>query len=262
VIDETIQTRQAFIFHNGKRIGDSVKLVREGPLTLFVDGEELVTLLCTGQFPEDLAIGFLRSEGIIDFMEDVTSVRADGEQGAVWIELRESRKLRQALLHKRTLGAGCGRASLYFQPLDGIQITQVGPGPRLTHEEVHELMREMSTSGNLYKDARATHAAALAEPGKMIIMREDIGRHNAVDMIVGNAMRNGIRLDDKLLLTTGRASSEIVLKAARVGIPMVVSRSAATLLGVEVAEKVGMTLIGSVRGGKMTIYTHPHRIIS
>lgn len=260
MLEETLERREVLILQNGKKVEGLVNLVREAPLTIFVDGQELVTLLCTGQYPEDLAIGFLRSEGLIDSMEDVVSLRTDGDEGAVWVELKESRSLRRGLLHKRTLGAGCGRASLYFQPLDGIQISEVPPGPHMTPEEILELMRQMSTSGNLYKDARATHAAALAEPGNLILMREDIGRHNAVDMIVGNALRKGIYLGDKVLLTTGRASSEIVLKAARVGIPVLVSRSAATLLGVRVAEKVGMTLLGSVRGGKMTIYTHPQRI--
>lgn len=259
--DEVLEKRKVLLLQNGALTESHVNLVREVPLTIYLDGQELVTLLCTGQYPEELAVGFLRSEGILDNWEEVSSLRADEEAGLVWVELKEKRKLRQELLHKRTLGAGCGRASLYYQPLDGIQIKNVGPGPRLSPEQIMDLMHQASTMGSLYKEARATHAAGLATPDQLLLFREDIGRHNAVDMIVGHAMGNNISLGDKILLTTGRASSEIVLKAARVGIAVVASRSAATALGVALAENVGITLLGSVRGGKLTIYSHSERIV-
>lgn len=255
-----IERREGLVLKDGRLEGVSVSLVREIPLTIFLNGEELVTLLCTGQYPEDLAIGFLRSEGIIDSRDEVASMRVDTQAGGVWLELKGGRELRKKLLYKRTLGAGCGRASLYYQPLDGLQIKEVAPGPEVSVEQIQARMREMATSGLLYREARATHAASLASPDRTLVLREDIGRHNAVDMIVGCALKRGISLEDKILLTTGRASSEIVLKAARVGIPIVVSRSAATALGVALAERVGMTLVGSVRGGKLTVYSHPQRI--
>jgi FdhD protein len=260
VADDVLKNTKALIFQNGHMLSSEIRLIREMPLTIYVDGEELVTLLCTGQYPEDLAVGFLRSEGILDTWDEVSSLMVDEGAGAVWVGLKKRRKLRQDLLHRRTLGAGCGRASLYFQPLDGLQIKQVGSGPRVSPEGLVELMHQMSTQGKLYREARATHAAALASCEKLLVFREDIGRHNAVDMIVGHALRQRIPLEDKLLLTTGRASSEIVLKAARVGIPLVASRSAATALGVALAEEVGMTLVGSVRGGKLTVYCRPERL--
>ncbi len=258
--NSVIENKRVLVLQDRVLAESNVRLVREAPLTIYLDGQELVTLLCTGQHPEDLAIGFLRSEGILDNWDEVSSLRADEKTGAVWVELRQGRRLRQELLHKRTLGAGCGRASLYYQPLDGMQIKPVGPGPRVSPGLILELMHRASTMGGLYKEARATHAAGLASPDEIVVFREDIGRHNAVDMIVGYAMRKNISLEDKLLLTTGRASSEIVLKAARVGISMVASRSAATALGVALAENVGMTLLGSVRGGKLTVYCHAERL--
>lgn len=258
--DELVERRQVIIWEKAGASRSAVRLVREAPLTLFLDGEELVTLLCTGQHPEDLAVGFLRSEGIIDSWEEVSSLKADDEAGTVSVGLRGQRRMRKELLLRRTLGAGCGRASLYYQPLDGMQIRPVGPGPKLQIERIQLLMREMNLKGALYREARATHAAGLANERELVLFREDIGRHNAVDMIVGHAMRTGISLEDKLLLTTGRASSEIVLKAARVGIPVVASRSAATALGVRLAQEVGMTLVGSVRGGRMTVYCHAERL--
>lgn len=258
--EQVVEEKRVLMLQNGALTESHVKLVREMPLTIYVDGQELVTLLCTGQYPEELAVGFLRSEGIVDKWEEVSSLRVDEKAGVVWVELKEKRKLRQELLHKRTLGAGCGRASLYYQPLDGIQIKSVGPGPRLSPERIVELMHQASVTGGLYREARATHAAGLATPDGILVFREDIGRHNAVDMIVGYAMRNNISMGDKILLTTGRASSEIVLKAARVGVAVVASRSAATALGVALAESVGITLLGSVRGGKLTVYCHPERV--
>ncbi len=258
--DEIIENRRVLMLQNGVLTESRVNLVRELPLTIYLDGQELVTLLCTGQHPEELAVGFLRSEGILDSWEEVSSLKTDDRGGFVWVELKEKRKLRQELLHKRTLGAGCGRASLYYQPLDGIQIKRVGPGPKLSPEKIVELMHQASIRGSLYKEARATHAAGLATADQLLVFREDIGRHNAVDMIVGHAMKNKIPLEDKILLTTGRASSEIVLKAARVGIAVVASRSAATALGVALAENVGMTLLGSVRGGRLTVYCHSERV--
>lgn len=259
--DDVTEKKSVLLLQNGVLQESHVNLVREVPLTIYLDGQELVTLLCTGQYPEDLAVGFLRSEGILDNWAEVSSLRVDEKVGVVWVELKEKRKLRQDLLHKRTLGAGCGRASLYYQPLDGIQIKNVGPGPRLSPERIVDLMHKASIMGALYKEARTTHAAGLATPDQIVVFREDIGRHNAVDMIVGHAMRNNIFMGDKILLTTGRASSEIVLKAARVGIPVVASRSAATALGVALAQNVGITLLGSVRGGKLTVYCHSERIV-
>lgn len=258
--DQLTHRRDVLAFQKGRLLDSSVSLVREVPLTIYIDGQELVTLLCTGQYPEDLTIGFLRSEGIIDAWEEVFSLRVDGETGAVWVGLTEDRRVRKELLLRRTLGAGCGRASLYYQPLDGLQIKPVGPGPRLSPDQIQALMRDMSRKGALYKEARATHGAGLATPEGLLVFREDIGRHNAVDMIVGHALRTGLSLEDKVLLTTGRASSEIVLKAARVGIPIVASRSAATALGVALAEEVGITLVGSVRGGTMTVYCGKERL--
>jgi FdhD protein len=230
------------------------------PLTIFLNGEELVTLLCTGHHAEELALGFLRSEGLLASLGEVRGVQVDGEAGVVRVELHGEEALRRTLYLKRTLGSGCGRASLYYQPLDALQIRPIEHDLVVSPGEIRALMREMGRISFLYKESRGTHHAALALPDRILVGREDIGRHNAVDMIVGYALRTGVTMGDKILLTTGRASSEIVLKAARVGIPIVASRSASTHLAVEMAQRVGMTLVGSVRGDKMVLYAHPERV--
>jgi FdhD protein len=260
-MQDLITERTVLTFHGDEADRGPVRLVQEAPVTIFLNGQELVTLLCTGHHLGDLALGFLRSEGILDRMDQVKSLHVDDEGGLVRVDLHESATLREQLFLKRTLGAGCGRASVYFQPLDGLQIRPVTEGPRPTVAQIRERMRELNGNSPLYRASRGTHNAGLATVDAMVVSREDIGRHNAVDMIVGHALRGGVVLTDKLLLTTGRASSEIVLKAARVGIAVLVSRSAATRLGVEVAQHVGMTLAGYVRGDRMTVYTHGDRLM-
>jgi FdhD protein len=258
--EQLTKRRQVVQFRLDQRSHGTVDLVQETPLTIFVNERELVTLLCTGHHLEDLVLGFLRSEGLVEAAEDVSSLRLDGETGEARVTLAGGGGLREALFHKRTLGAGCGRASLYYQPLDGLQIRPMAPGFRVSSGQVLARMGEMNRTSPLYRATRGTHNAALSAAHRILVTREDIGRHNAVDMIVGHALRERIPLGDKMLLTTGRASSEIVLKAARLGIPVLVSRSAPTALGAALAQEVGMALVGYVRGGRMTVYSHGERI--
>jgi FdhD protein len=238
----------------------SVSVVQEVPFTIFLNGREVVTLLCTGHHLEELALGFLKSEGLLDSLDELSSLQVDEEAGIARASLRQESTLRQTLHMKRTLGSGCGRASLYYQPLDALQIQPIQQEIKISVSQIRARMQEMNRRSPLYRATRGTHNTALALADRILVSREDIGRHNAADMIMGHALRERIVLTDKMLLTTGRASSEIVIKAARVGIPILVSRSAPTHLGLEIAEKVGLTLVGYVRGGRMTIYTHPEGI--
>ncbi len=258
---ELTTRREVIRFDGNNRTETVVSLIHEVPLTIFLNGQELVTLLCTGHHVEELALGFLKSEGLLDDLEDVKGLQVDKDAGMVRVEMHGEEALRRALYLKRTLGSGCGRASLYYQPLDGLQIRPIEDDLKVTPGQIWALMRGMGRGSTLYKESRGTHHAALAQGDRIVVGREDIGRHNAVDMIVGHALREGLSMGDKILLTTGRASSEIVLKAARLSIPVLASRSTATLLAVEIAERVGMTLAGYVRGEKMVLYAHPERVV-
>lgn len=257
---ELTRRREVFQFRSDRPSETTVSLVQEVPFTIFLNGREFVTLLCTGHHLDELALGFLRSEGILRSRADIRSLLADPEAGTARVDLADDSPLRQELFMKRTLASGCGRASVYYQPLDALEIRPMEAPLRVKAAQIRERMREMNLGSPLYRETRGTHNAALAQADRLLVSREDIGRHNAVDMIVGFALREGLDLSDKVLLTTGRASSEIVLKAARVGIPLLVSRSASTDLAVEIAERVGMTLVGYVRGDKMIVYTHPERV--
>lgn len=255
-----VRMRDLFRIRRGERTRLQKGLIQEVPLTLFLNGRELVTLLCCGHHRVELALGFLHSEGLLSAMEEVESLEEKG--GAVHVRLRREDIPDERPLIKRTLGSGCGRPALHYEPLDAMDIEPVEDGItfRIRADGLIRRMSEMVRSAPLYRQTRGTHCAALATERCLLLMREDIGRHNAVDMIVGHLLREGIPAGDKILLTTGRASSEIVMKAARVGFPVLVSRSAPTDLGVEVACQVGMTLVGSVRGGKLEIYTYPERV--
>lgn len=258
--NELTKKKEAILFRGENKTETVVSLIQEVPLTIFLNGREVVTLLCTGHHLEELTLGFLKSEGLLDDIEEIKALQVDEEAGVARVTLHKGHSLREDLYQKRTLGSGCGRASLYYQPLDALQIRPLRDQFRVRGQELRDRMRDMARGAALYRETRGTHNAALAQADRVLVSREDIGRHNAADMIVGYAIREALSMGDKILLTTGRTSSEIVLKAARVGIPILVSRSAPTLLGVEVAQQAGMTLVGYVRGGRMTLYTHPQRV--
>lgn len=257
-----VDKRKVRAFRGREGLDLIVQVIRESPLTIYLNGEETVTLLCSGHHLKDLALGFLRSEGLIRSMEEVLQVSLKEEKGAVYVDVKGNVRTRYRLFSKRAIGAGCGKASLYYSPLDAFQLKPIVSDVVVGTGLVAELMREVNKNSPLYRATRCTHNAALADiKGSFIVSREDIGRHNAADMVIGYSLMNRIDLTDKILITTGRASSEIVIKASRAGIPILVSHSAPTSLGVDIAEHVGISLVGYVRGSRMTIYTHPERLV-
>ncbi len=236
-------------------------VVREVPLTLVLNGGELLTLVTTGDANRELAAGFLLSEGFLRDKADLVSVREDQAGGTVEVTLSSEPERVRELWEKRTVTSGCGKGATFYRLLDALAAAPLPPGPDVSPAQVLALMGELNRRSELYRETRGVHNAALADAaGGIVIFRDDIGRHNAVDKIHGAAFLGDIPLAGKLLLTTGRLTSEIVVKAARMGIPLLVSRSAATTLAIELAERVGMTLVGYVRGGRMTIYCDKGRI--
>jgi FdhD protein len=217
-------------------------IVREVPLTVSVNGKELITLLTTGDANRELAVGFLLSEGFLQNSEDLKSIRVDDEAGTAEVELTTDLDLTEKLWGKRTVTSGCGKGATFYHVLDSIQAKAV------------------SRLSDLYRETGGVHNSGLADTEKILIFRDDIGRHNAVDKIRGACFLEEIPLADKIIITTGRMSSEIVVKVAKMGVPVLVSRSAPTSLALDLAERVGLTLIGYVRGEKMTVYTGKERV--
>lgn len=235
-------------------------VIREMPLTIHVNGEELVTLLCTPERMDDLAIGFLWSEGVVDGKTDVKKVVVDEDKGAVWVDVTRDTEFIKNLMFKRLITSGCGKGTTFYSAVDQLAAFKVTSDLAVSPQQVLDLMAEFQRTSELYKATHGVHSAALATPEKLLVFREDIGRHNAIDKILGECLMKDIALTGKLVVTTGRVSSEVLLKVAKRGVPVLVSRTSPTDLAVRLAEQLGVTLIGFVRGGKMRVYAHEERL--
>lgn len=240
---------------------ESRSIVREVPLTISVNGSEFITILTTGDANKELAVGFLLSEGFLRKRSELRQIHLNSEAGTVDVHIDGNLELAEKLWGKRTVTSGCGKGATFYNVLDSLQVKSVSTDMKVTPSEVYALMRELNRRSDLYRETGGVHNSALADRERILVFRDDIGRHNAVDKIRGACFLEGVSLEDKMLLTTGRMSSEIAVKVAKMGVPIVVSRSAPTSLAIDLADRVGLTLIGYVRGGKMTVYTGQERIL-
>jgi len=237
-----------------------IAVINEIPLTLFVNGKEIVTLLCSGEHPGALAVGFLRSEGLIDNRESIVDISLDEVKGAVSVTLNKDPLLEKSSLVKRTITSGCGKGTMFYHAIDSLLNAKIESSLTVTSDQIFLLMSQLNRESTLYKYTRGVHNVALATPHSILFSRSDIGRHNAVDMIGGECFLKNIPLDDKLLLTTGRITSEVLLKTARMRTPFLISRNVATYHSITLGQRLGITLIGDVRGNKFAVYTHPERV--
>ncbi|MEW6614514.1 MAG: formate dehydrogenase accessory sulfurtransferase FdhD [Thermodesulfobacteriota bacterium] len=235
-------------------------IIREIPLTIFLNTVEIVTLLCIDDHLKELALGFLNSEGMLNSPDEIISIRLDEERGIVEIATQKSYPISEKLFMKRTITSGCGKGSSFYNVMDSIQCKKVNSQLTISAKQVLGLMKELHSLSYLYKSTGGVHNSALATPEGILVFREDIGRHNAVDKINGECFLKGIDLNDKILLTTGRITSEILIKAGKMGIPILLSRSASTSLAVSMAKEMGITAVGYIRGGNFTIYSYPERV--
>ncbi len=245
----------------GERVSEGDPVVVEYPFTIFLNGEEFVTLLCSPFSLDCLAVGFLRSEGLLSGAEDLKSIRVDEEQGMVFVETRAKTDLAEKLYGKRTITSGCGKGTVFFNVLDSLQSKPLESSLRVSSASLLRCMQEMQGHSVLFKTTGGVHIAAVADPDKLLFFHEDIGRHNAVDKIIGECLLKKTPLEDKMLLSSGRLTSEIVIKGAKMRFPLIASRSAPTSLSVQLSRELGITLVGFVRGRRMNVYAHDDRII-
>jgi FdhD protein len=250
---------RALTWHNGELKKDRVKIVTESPLTIQLNQEEVVTLLCIRDAPRFLAVGFLFSEGLLQKVEDIEQVEEDPEEGRVIVHAKNVRRLSQSA-QKRIVTTGCGKGTTFSYALDEISAMPFSSQPRVSTANLFSLMKELVAMSELYKETHGTHNTGLGSLAGLEIFHADVGRHNAVDKIYGQCLLEGRSTRDKILITTGRLTSEIVIKCARMGIPMLVSRHAATTMAVELARQLNMTLVGYLRGSQLTVYTGFDRI--
>ena len=233
----------------------------ESPLTIILNNQELVTLLCTPKDLNYLAVGFLSSEGLLDSKDDIKQVTVDEVRGVVRVETTEENTMANELLFKRLITSGCGRGASFYSAADVQNRTKIESKTQISADEVSSLVREFQHHSELYRATGGVHSAALCDTRNIMVFNEDIGRHNAVDKIFGECLLKGISTDGKVIVTSGRISSEILLKVARGNIPIIISKSAPTNLGVKMANELGITLVGFARGKRMNVYTNDWRVI-
>lgn len=237
-----------------KQVSD--KVILEFPFTIFINDEELITLLCTPKSLKELTIGFLYSEGFIDELESIEKIQIDEEKGLAHVYLKERKLLAEKLYGKRTITSGCGKGTLFYNVIDSFKSKKIEEGLTINIESIVNLFREFNLKSELFLSTGGVHSCALCTLNEILCFEEDIGRHNALDKILGEALINNLDFKDKLVLTTGRISSEMLIKVAKRGIPAIISRSAPTSLAIDLAKELNITVIGFVRGDKLNIYTN------
>jgi FdhD protein len=253
--------RNAAIYDRGRRVEREVSVVREEPLTVFLNHAELATMICSPGAYQELTVGFLVSEGLLQKPEDLVEIRLQEELGVVWVETAEPVPQTANFLRRHIASCcGKGRAGLYFIN-DARQLQPVESEQRFKAEDLLYLIRLLDQGSDTFKLTGGVHSAALGDEHGLVRMYEDIGRHNAVDKVLGHAFLNRVDTGRTCLLLSGRVASEILIKGARAGVPLILSRSAPTELTLKLAEELEITVVGFARGEKLNIYTHPERVI-
>jgi FdhD protein len=232
----------------------------EHPLTLYLDKRELVTLMTLGHAPEALAIGFLRNQRIVDSLSDIAAVQVDWETESVAVTTTRKIDLKKKT-GKKTVTTGCGQGTVYGDLMQEIDKVELREDVTLADADLFVLLEKVRKHETIYKQAGAVHGCALAaRDGEIRMFVEDVGRHNAVDAIAGFMWLDGIDGSDKVFYTTGRLTSEMVIKCAQMRIPFLVSRSGLTKMGHDIARQVGLTMLGRASGRHYLAFTGRHRL--
>jgi FdhD protein len=240
-----------------------VPIAGEHPLTLYVDRQEILTLMTLGAAPEALAIGYLRNQRLVRSLDEIVAVQVDWETNAVAIKTRHGLADLAAKTSRRTKTSGCGQGTVFGDLMEDIDAVRLPRDRTLTRTALYDLLERVRVHETIYKQAGAVHGCALASNrgmrSEILQFVEDVGRHNAVDAIAGQMWLDGEEGADKIFYTTGRLTSEMVIKAAQMGIPFLVSRSGLTQMGYEIAQKVGMTMIGRATNRHYLLFTGAER---
>jgi FdhD protein len=235
-------------------------VVREFPFTIILNNEELVTMLCSPTNLDHLAVGFLFSEGFLESKDEIKNVLVDENRGIVRVNTKEDKNLNNDFLFKRMITSGCGRGASFYHAADAENREQIKSERKISTGQVLMLMKEFQQKSAVFRETGGVHSAALCDTDNILVFMEDIGRHNAIDKIFGKCVMENIPTEDRIVVTSGRISSEILLKVSRRDIPIIISKSAPTNLGVRLANELGMTLLGFARGKRVNAYTNDWRI--
>ena len=237
--------------------GDSVDahIPGEIPLTLRVDGMEVVTLMTLGTEPEALALGYIHNQKLIDKISEIKSVQVDWDRELVDVTTHTGSGISdwQEKMQRRIVTSGCGQGTIFSCTVDKLYEVQLTP-PRLKQSDIYTLIKNVGQLNEVYRVSGAVHGCGLCSAFESLMHIEDVGRHNAADAIAGRMWLNGISGEDKIFYTTGRLTSEIVMKTAFMGIPTLLSRSGVTHMGLELAKEIGMTMIARAKGRHFLVY--------
>jgi len=236
-------------------------VAREFPLTIILNNQELVTLLCSPKDLNYLAVGFLFSEGLLESKDEIKKIMVDDQKGVVRVETQDDKALDTELIFKRLITSGCGRGASFYSSTDVQNQAKIESRIEISAREVLSLARDFQQNSHIYRTTGGVHSAALCDTRSILVFNEDIGRHNAIDKIFGECVLKDIPTDECVVITSGRISSEMLLKVARRNIPIIISKSAPTDLGVTLANDLGITLLGFVRGKRINAYTNDWRIV-
>jgi len=240
----------------------TISIPAERPLTVYVDKRELVTLMTLGGAPEALTLGYLRNQRLVRSIEEVVSVQVDWSVDAVAVVTRNGIQGVEERTAKKVVTTGCGQGSVFGGLMDEVDQIVLPADARLSQSVVYRIVETIRTQQSIYKQAGSVHGCALfSNSGELLYFVEDVGRHNAVDAIAGLMWLDGLRGEDKVFYTTGRLTSEMVIKGAQMGIPFLLSRSGTTQMGHMVADKVGMSLLARCSGRHFLLLAGQERLV-
>ncbi|BCX17884.1 MAG: sulfurtransferase FdhD [Geminicoccaceae bacterium] len=246
------------IDQEGRRV--EARIVHERPLTIFLNGREIVTVMTIGDHPEELAIGYLLNQNMLRSDDVVTGVEYDPELEVVVVRTARETDFEQKL-QKKIKTSGCAQGTVFGDLMERFEEIRLSREAVLKTSWLYALTKKINTTPSLYLEAGAIHGCVLCQRDEILLYMEDVGRHNAVDKIAGFMWKHGIGPDDKIFYTTGRLTSEMVIKTVQMGIPILVSRSGFTAWGVELARKAGLTLVGRARGRRFLALSGEERIV-
>ena len=242
----------------GEPIETSV--VIERPLTLFLNGQEIVTMMTIGDYPEYLAVGYLINQNMLRPDDTITGIDVDPEIDAVVVRTERKTDFEEKL-KKKTLTSGCAQGTVFGDLMEKFEDIELPRDAVLKTSWLYRLTKKINTAPSLYLEAGAIHGCVLCEEDRPLVYMEDVGRHNAIDKIAGYMFMEGVKPEGKLFYTTGRLTSEMVIKTVQMRIPILVSRSGFTAWGVELARKANLTLIGRAKGSRFIVLSGAERIV-
>lgn len=252
-LTETVQG----IDHDGKPVETKVPVER--PLTLFLNGQEIVTMMTIGDYPDYLALGYLINQRMLLPDDEVTGIDFDPEIETIVVRTARQTDYEERL-RKKTQTSGCAQGTVFGNMMDAVETVRLDPDAVLQTSWIYALSKKINLAPSLYLEAGAIHGCVLCEADRPLIYMEDVGRHNAIDKIAGYMRVNGISPAGKTMYTTGRLTSEMVIKTAQMGIPILISRSGFTAWGVQLARQIGMTLIGRAKGKRFVALSGAERL--